>query len=130
MIMNSDTNICFESEADSRLKALFEFWCLPETFISWAMIFFQEGRNLNCLVDRLRAFGDYRQCLPENDRGYASIAVWKWHLDMFCKAAGWEWCPDDIISGSVEKCQGGLHWRDTSGQDVYGFYIRTSREGQ
>lgn len=131
MIMTDNANIHSGDAINSRINSLYEYWSLPETFISWAMAFFRGGAHLNCLVNRLEAFDSYRQCLPERERAYARPAVWKWHLQIFCKAAGWEWCPDDEHTDILKKERGDYVWRDGwSGRDVYGFYIRTSREGQ
>lgn len=131
MIMIEITNTDYPDKINSQLQALEEFWNQQEPFIAWVMSFFRDGDHLDRLVSQAEAFERYRQCLSDRARSFVTPKVWKWHLQAFCKAAGWEWCPEDVHQDIFRKDRGEYVWYDGwSGRTVNGFYIRTSRKEQ
>lgn len=97
---------------------------MSDDFLWWAEDYFSDDK-LNTLVNRDKAFDDYRAILSKAAADMIKKQTFKRKLQDFCAYKDWRFNPDELLLSATEKARNDIR-RKENGQDVYYFYIDTT----
>lgn len=99
---------------------------LSDEFIFWCEEYFTEDK-LNALVDKQKAFEDYKATLNPKFAAMIKMKTFKQKLQQYCSYREWKFNPAQLKTTPSEIERNDIH-KKVNGQDIYYFYIDTSGE--
>ncbi len=98
---------------------------MTDEFLWWAEDYFSDDK-LNTLVDKHKAFEDYKSILSKAAADMIKIQTFKKKLIDYCAYKEWTFNPDCLLLTANEKSRNDIRKKE-KGQEKYYFYIDTMK---